>query len=118
VNVLIGFVSGVISGMGIGGGSILIPALVFFSHASQHQAQAVNLYYFIPTAVVSLIIHFKNRQICAKVSVVMALFGLIGAYFGSSLAVKLSDSFLAKIFAVFLFIVGIMEIINAKKNEG
>ena len=51
----IGFFSGIISGMGIGGGTILIPALLFLTEVNQQQAQGVNLIYFIPTAVVALI---------------------------------------------------------------
>ena len=53
----IGFFSGIISGMGIGGGTILIPALLFLTEVNQQQAQGVNLIYFIPTAVVALIAH-------------------------------------------------------------
>ena len=56
----IGFFSGIISGMGIGGGTILIPALLFLTEVNQQQAQGVNLIYFIPTAVVALITHRKN----------------------------------------------------------
>ena len=49
--ILIGLVSGVISGMGIGGGTILIPALCFIMNLEQQQAQNINLLFFIPTAV-------------------------------------------------------------------
>ena len=56
----IGFFSGIISGMGIGGGTILIPALLFLTEVNQQQAQGVNLIYFIPTAVMALITHRKN----------------------------------------------------------
>ena len=57
---LAGLASGIISGMGMGGGAVLIPVLVLVANPGQHIAQSVNLLYFIPTAVAALIIHFKN----------------------------------------------------------
>ena len=60
--IVIGALAGVISGMGIGGGVILIPALVFFTSISQHGAQAVNLLYFLPTAVAALIVEMCIRD--------------------------------------------------------
>ena len=59
---LIGFGSGIISGMGIGGGTILIPALLFLTGLDQHQAQGINLIYFVPTAVTALCIHFQEKE--------------------------------------------------------
>ena len=61
--IVIGIVSGMISGMGIGGGTILIPALLFLQDMNQQQAQGINLIYFIPTAVIALITHIKNKNI-------------------------------------------------------
>ena len=52
-----GFLSGILSGMGVGGGMILIPVLTIFAGASQHTAQTVNLYYFIPSAAAALVVH-------------------------------------------------------------
>ena len=60
-----GFLSGIIGGMGIGGGTILIPIMTIFLGFDQKTAQAVNLIYFIPTAITALTIHVKNRQIVA-----------------------------------------------------
>ena len=55
-----GFLSGILSGMGVGGGMILIPVLTIFAGASQHTAQTVNLYYFIPSAAAALVVHIKK----------------------------------------------------------
>lgn len=74
----IGFFSGIISGMGIGGGTILIPALLFLTEVNQQQAQGVNLIYFIPTAVVALITHRKNGTLDLKTAKPLALLGLAG----------------------------------------
>ncbi|AUG57319.1 sulfite exporter TauE/SafE family protein [Acetivibrio saccincola] len=120
---LIGIVSGIVSGMGIGGGAILIPALVMFVKPPQHIAQSVNLLYFIPTAIVALIIHIKNKKIDFKIAVPIIIFGLFGAYIGSQIAVNLSEDTLRKCFGVFLFLIGINEMIRKdgknkiKKNK-
>lgn len=114
--IIIGFLSGIISGMGIGGGTILIPSLVFFASLNQHEAQGVNLIVFIPTAIVAIIIHLKNKNIVFKIAIYIILFGLIGSFIGSSLAVNISSDILRKIFGVFLFIMGLYELFGKKKN--
>lgn len=116
----IGLISGIISGMGIGGGTILIPALVMFANAEQHIAQSVNLLFFIPTAVIALIIHIKNKRIDFKMALPIIIFGLVGAFIGSRLAGKLSSQTLRKIFGVFLLFMGAYEIFrkgNKKENK-
>jgi len=106
---LIGVVSGIVSGMGIGGGAILIPALVIFIKPEQHVAQSVNLLFFIPTAIVALIIHIKNKHIDFKMALPIIITGLIGAFFGSKLAISMPGNTLRKWFGVFLLIMGIYE---------
>ena len=69
--------------MGIGGGTILIPALTMFVGANQHIAQGVNLLYFIPTAVVALFVHKKNNALELKIAIPIILFGIAGAGLGS-----------------------------------
>lgn len=108
----IGFLSGVISGMGIGGGTILIPALIIIAQTEQHEAQIINLIYFIPTAVIALIYHKKNNNIETKVLKPLILFGFIGAVAGSLLAVNLDSEILKKIFGIFLFLMGITEVLK------
>lgn len=114
---LVGFCSGIISGMGIGGGTILIPALLFLTDLSQQQAQGVNLLYFIPTAVAALITHQKKGNLEWKTAKPLAMFGLVGAAAGAFLAVSLKSELLRKIFAGFLFLMGLSELFK-KKKEG
>lgn len=117
--VVIGFASGIISGMGIGGGTILIPALIFLLHLNQHQAQGVNLIYFIPTAIVALITHTKNKNVLWKTTKPLAILGLAGAAAGSFLAVSMDADLLRKIFGGFLFFMGLSEVFKKKtKKEG
>lgn len=114
---LIGLISGIVSGMGIGGGTILIPALVIFAKADQHIAQSVNLIFFIPTAVVALIIHIRNKRIDFGSAIPIFVFGLLGAYLGSRLAVRLPGSVLKKYFGIFLLVLGIYEMIRKDKKS-
>ena len=113
----IGFFSGIISGMGIGGGTILIPALLFLTEVNQQQAQGVNLIYFIPTAVVALIKHHKNGKLELNTAKPLALRGLAGAAAGAFLAVSLESEILKKLFGGFLLLMGLSEIFKKKKGE-
>lgn len=113
----IGFCSGIISGMGIGGGTILIPALLFLTGIDQHQAQGVNLIYFIPTAITALITHQKKGNLSWETAKPLALMGLAGAAAGAFLAVSLESEILKKIFGGFLFLMGLSEIFKKKKTE-
>ncbi|HHV95425.1 MAG TPA: TSUP family transporter [Clostridiaceae bacterium] len=115
VLILIGLVSGTIGGMGIGGGTVLIPALTLFVNTEQHISQSINLIYFIPTAIIALIIHIKNKRIDFKIVLPIIIPGIIGAIIGSCIAIKFSSNVLKKIFAVFLLIMGIYEMFRKSK---
>lgn len=114
---LVGFCSGIISGMGIGGGTILIPALLFFTDITQQQAQGVNLIYFIPTAITALITHQKKGNLDWKTAKPLAVMGLAGAAAGAFLAVSLESELLRKIFGGFLFLMGLSEIVKKKERK-
>lgn len=117
LTVLIGFASGIISGMGIGGGTLLIPALVFIAGTRQQIAQSINLIVFIPSAIVALLVHMKKHNIEKGLLLKLAVTGCVGAVIGSMLAVRLDSSILKRVFGVFLFIMGVYEIISKSKRE-
>lgn len=68
--ILIGIVSGIISGAGMGGGTILIFLLSFVMGVEQHIAQATNLIFFIPTSIVAIIVNLKNKNIDLKLATI------------------------------------------------
>lgn len=103
--------------MGIGGGTILIPTLVFFLGVEQQIAQSVNLLSFIPLSIVAIITHLKSKNIDIKVALYLIIPGLIGAALGSLIAVSLSSNYLKKIFGVFLLIMGIYQICCKEKEK-
>ena len=102
--------SGIIGGMGIGGGAILIPALTLILHFPQKQAQLINLIYFIPTAVTALFGHIKNKRIEKNILPLAISFGLIGCALGSAAALWLNEKMLKKFFGIFLVFMGIREL--------
>lgn len=114
---IIGIASGIISGMGIGGGAILIPALIIILGMEQHNAQGINLFYFIPTAIIALAVHIINKRIEFKTAAQIIITGLIGAYFGSKLALSINGIVLRKLFGIFLMMIGIFELYKSKKHE-
>ena len=109
---IIGFLSGIISGMGIGGGTILIPSLVFFTTLNQQEAQGINLVVFIPVAIVALIVHFKENNIELKYAKWIILGGIVGSIVGSLLALKTNPNSLKKYFGIFLLFIGTYEFLK------
>ena len=116
-----GLISGIIGGMGMGGGTLLIPILTIFLGFKQKNAQAINLLVFIPMSLIALIIHIKNKLVDFKVGIPVILSGVIFSILGSYLASVLSNALLKKIFAIFLLLVGINQgvqtIISLKKQK-
>jgi len=110
--VLAGIVSGVVAGMGMGGGTLLIPVLIIFFNIAQQQAQGINLLAFIPCAIVSLIIHIKNKLVNFKIGLPILFTGIIASVFASILAVNTSSKLLQIMFGVFLLVVGVYQAIS------
>lgn len=116
---IIGLTAGIISGMGIGGGTILIPALDIFFNIEQQIAQSINLIYFIPTAICAVIIHIKNKNIEKKFFWKIIFTAIVGSFLGSLIAIKIKATVLKKIFGLFLLVIGIIELFSkdGKKNN-
>ena len=110
--ILFGVIAGVLGGMGMGGGTLLIPLLTIFLDIKQLTAQGINLLVFIPMAVVSLIFHFKNKLIEIKFVWIMMIVGVIGSIAGALLSTNLDDNILRVCFAVFLILLGIFQFIS------
>ena len=114
-----GLICGVLSGFGIGGGSLLMVWLTAALSMEQRTAQGVNLLYFLPTAVCSLIFHVKNKQIVWKAVIPAAIAGCLTAIPGALLAGTLDTALLRKLFGGFLVLVGLSEVfLKGKKSKG
>lgn len=117
MNILIGFLTGIAASMGLGGGFILIIALTLFKSVPQVEAQGVNLLFFLPIALFSVIIHAKNKLIEWKVLPFAIISGIIGAAIGSGLSFVLTDDILGKLFGGLIIIVGLKEIFTGNREK-
>jgi uncharacterized protein len=105
--VLIGLVTGAFSGiLGLGGGLVVIPALVYIFGFSQHMANGTSLAMMLPPiGIFAAYNYFKAGQVNMKYAFILAIAFMIGSYFTSKIAVKIPENILRKIFSVFLLLV-------------
>lgn len=114
--ILIGILSGIVSGTGMGGGTILIFLLTFMMGIEQHIAQATNLIFFIPTSIVAIIVNFKNKNIDFKLAILISIFGILGAIIGANISLHTDVRLLKKCFGMFLAIIAVNEIYSIVKQ--
>ena len=114
--ILIGMFSGIFSGVGMGGGTILIFLLTMFAGLEQHVAQATNLIYFIPTAISAIIVNYKDKNIDTKLATFISICGIIGAIIGAKISISTDVQKLRKLFGIFLAIIAIHEIYTLFKE--
>jgi len=102
--VLVGLIAGILSGLiGIGGGIIIVPALVMLLGFSQHQAQGTSLgILLLPAGILAVLNYYKQGYIDLKIVLLLFLGFLIGGYLGSKISLNLSEAVLKKIFAIVL----------------
>lgn len=116
LEVLVGVISGIVSGTGMGGGTILIMVLSLFMGIEQHVAQATNIVFFIPTSIVAIIVSIKQKMIDFKVGVIIIITGVMGAATGAKIAQVIDSQNLKKYFGIFLGIITIYEIYSYVKQ--
>ena len=124
IEILIGFISGIVSGTGMGGGTILILCLSIFLGIDQKIAQASNLIFFVPTSIAAIYINIKMKKIDFKIAKVIMFFGIIGAVIGAIIAENIDTTLLRKTFGMFLAFITTHEIYviirmykNRKRNN-
>lgn len=113
---LAGLFSGIIGGMGLGGGTVLIIYLTVFQKVEQLQAQGINLLFFIPIATFAVIIYVLKKQIKWRVILPLAIGGILGSVGGFFLTNIIGGNFTAKLFGIFLILLGIKELFSKPKN--
>ncbi len=105
LGVLIGIISGLI---GIGGGTIIIPILIFFFGYTQKEAQGTSLaMLLLPIGILAVINYFKSGYVRLVPAMILAVFFVVGGYFGSKWAITLPQITLRKLFAIFLLIISL-----------
>lgn len=116
--ILIGICAGMLSGLvGIGGGIIIVPALVLFLGFSQKLAQGTSLgILLLPVGILGVIQYYKQGYIDMRVVVVISAAFIFGSYFGSKIALSLPQETIKKIFAVFMILIAIKLLFFDKKK--
>ena len=110
IKIIAGFLSGIIGGMGLGGGAVLLIYLRVFENTEQLKAQGINLLFFLPIGLVAVIMYSFKKMIKWRIVIPVALFGLLGSLGGIYLSRLMGSKYLGKIFAIILIILGIFEI--------
>ncbi|PMB13257.1 anion permease [Fischerella thermalis CCMEE 5282] len=116
--IILGLVAGIVSGMtGIGGGIIILPALIFFLGFSQHQAQGTTLALLVPPIdLLAAWTYYKQGYVDIKVAALLCLGFILGGWFGAKIGTSLPNGVLTKIFAL-LLIMSAVRVLFATPND-
>ena len=112
ISIIVGFLTGVLASMGLGGGFVLVVWLTLFADVEQKAAQGINLLFFLPIALISLIIHWKNGLVNKSLVKRYALWGILGAAVGTFATQYLSSDILRMMFVLFLLGFGFRELFS------
>lgn len=108
---LIAVLSGVFAGMGMGGGTFLIPLITLLMNVKQNVAQCINLLVFVPMAIITIIIYAKQKLIDFKSWWIVSVPACVVSTVGALVAVNLSGKVLKIIFGSFIAVIGIVQIV-------
>jgi uncharacterized membrane protein YfcA len=114
--IAIGLAAGILSGLfGVGGGIIIVPALVFFVGMTQHQAQGTSLgLMLLPIGILAAYNYYNTGNLDIKAGLIIALAFVVGGYFGSKISLSLDQLMLKRIFGVLMLLVAIRLIFFSK----
>lgn len=115
VDIIAAAISGILGAMGFGGGGVLILYLSLYKNLPQTQAQGINLIFFIPSAVLAVILHIKHGLIDKKSTLCNISLGLIGVLIGFILLDRFDERLLRIIFAAMLIAVGLKNLFFERK---
>jgi hypothetical protein len=112
--ILIGLLAGALSGfVGIGGGIIIVPALVYLLGLSQFEAQGTSLLLMLPPiGILAVLNYYQSGEVNWKYASVIALTFVVGGYFGSKITLKLDETLVKLIFGILMLLVAIKMIIS------
>ena len=112
-----GIAAGILGGMGMGGGTILIPLLTIFFNVGQKEAQAINLVAFIPMAIVSLAIHIKNKRVKKEGLLWIIVPAVLTSVGGGFAAQAVNGEVLKRIFGGFLLFLSVVQFFSEEITE-
>jgi len=106
---IIGLLGGIVSGsLGVGGGIIIVPALVYFIGFNQHLAQGTSIAILLPpTGILAAMQYYKKGFIDIKVAIILMTIFVVGAYFGSLISLNIPAKTLKKVFGLFMLVISL-----------
>lgn len=112
--VITGLFAGFLAGtLGVGGGIVVIPSLVFILGVTQKEAQGTSLAFMLaPIGILAAYNYHKQGYINIKYALILAAFFIIGSFLGSLLAVQMPDKVLKKVFGIFVIVAGLNMVFN------
>ncbi|MDO4566065.1 MAG: sulfite exporter TauE/SafE family protein [Oscillospiraceae bacterium] len=114
---LVGLGSGLLASMGLGGGFIMVLYLAIFTDIAQQNAQGINLLFFIPIIVLSVILHLKNKLIDVPTALRCGLTGALFAVGGYYIAQAVEGEWLRRGFAVFVILAGLKDLLSRSGSK-
>ena len=109
----IGFITGIINGLfGSGGGTIIVPALVFLIGMEDFKAHATAISIILPLSIISTLIYFKSNIIKFDIGFIVVIGGIIGSFIGAKFLKKIPNLVLRKIFGTIIIITALRMILG------
>ena len=120
--IAVGVLAGILSGfVGVGGGILIVPALIYVLGMSQMEAQGTSLFVLLlPVGVLAVYNYYKTDQVNWKFGIIISIAFVIGGFLGSRVALKMSPALVRVIFGAIMAIVSIKMItsgINSLSND-
>lgn len=112
--ILVGIIAGILSGMfGIGGGIIIVPALIYLCGFSQLKAQGTSLAIMLPpVGIAAFTYYYKRGQVDLKAGILICIFMIVGSFFGAKIANNIPISILKKSFGVLMILMSLKMIFS------
>ncbi len=117
IQAVVGVLSGVVASMGLGGGFVLLIWLTMFQGMPQHDAQGINLLFFLPIALISVVMHWRAGLINRKLVLSLVPGGIVGAILGTLGSQFIGNELLRKLYALFLLAFGLRELFRSPPRE-
>ena len=116
VAIFVGVILGILTGLGTGGGSLLVLWLTLVLNFPSEQAKVINLLFFLPSAIISTFLRWRKGGIPIKKIFLPALAGCIGAVIFATVGQKVNTELLQKLFGVLLIFTGVRELFYRERK--
>lgn len=120
ISFLVGTAAGILSGLGIGGGTLMVLYLTLVAKIPQVQAQGINLIYFLCACVPAAVMHIKEKRADVKTTCTLSLVGMIAAVFGAVAVTEnmISVSFIRRIFGIIVIYTAMLQLVKSMRTAG